>query len=189
VKGAIVLAHGAGSNADAAILVRVANAFTERGYLAARINLAFRQQRPSGPPRPSDYAADQASIRDALASARAQTAGPVIVGGHSYGGRQATMLAAAEPGVADSLFLLAYPLHPPGKADQLRTAHFPALRTPAFFIHGDRDTFATPEELRQALTLIPAATHLEPVEKTGHDLGKLKAGPVVERFLAWMESL
>ncbi len=78
---------------------------------------------------------------------RKMVGGPVILGGHSYGGRQSTMLAAEEPGLVEALLLLSYPLHPPGKPAQPRTAHFPALRTPALFVHGTKDPFGTIEEL------------------------------------------
>ncbi len=94
-----------------------------------------------------------------------------MLGGHSYGGRQATMLAAEEPEVADALLLLSYPLHPPEKPEQLRTAHFPQLQTPALFVHGTKDPFGTIEEMQAALKLIPAATQLMVAEKAGHALG------------------
>jgi predicted alpha/beta-hydrolase family hydrolase len=100
--------------------------------------------------------------------------GPVYLGGHSYGGRQATMLAAEDPTVADGLLLFSYPLHPPEKPAQLRTAHFPQLRTPAVFVHGTKDPFGTPAEIKSAITAIPAATRLMVVESAGHDLKKGK---------------
>jgi predicted alpha/beta-hydrolase family hydrolase len=91
------------------------------------------------------------------------------VGGHSYGGRQASILASEEPGLADALLLLSYPLHPPKKPASLRTSHFPTLRTSALVAHGTRDPFGTIEELSKALALIPAATRLVTIE-SGHDL-------------------
>jgi hypothetical protein len=80
------------------------------------------------------------------------------------------MVAAEHPGLADALLLLSYPLHPPRKPDQMRTAFFPDLRTPALFVHGTRDPFGSMEELRDAMALIPAPTDLLPVEGAGHDL-------------------
>jgi uncharacterized protein len=80
------------------------------------------------------------------------------------------MLAASEAGLVDALLLLSYPLHPPKRPLELRTAHFPALRTPALFVHGTRDGFATIEELTVALKLIPARTELLRVEDAGHEL-------------------
>jgi predicted alpha/beta-hydrolase family hydrolase len=81
------------------------------------------------------------------------------------------MLAAAGAGWAAGLLLLSYPLHPPGRPGEPRTQHFPALRSPALFVHGTRDPFGTIAELRAALSLIPAATSLVEIAGAGHDLG------------------
>ena len=94
----------------------------------------------------------------------------MIAGGHSYGGRQTAMLAAEHPGGADGLLLLSYPLHPPKKPEQMRTAYFPELRTPALFVHGTGDPFGSLEELREAIAAIPAPTDVLPVEGAAHDL-------------------
>ena len=80
------------------------------------------------------------------------------------------MLAASEPTLADALLLLSYPLHPPKRPSELRTSHFPSLRTPALFVLGTRDAFATIEELTAAMKLIPAHTQLLPIENAGHEL-------------------
>jgi predicted alpha/beta-hydrolase family hydrolase len=101
---------------------------------------------------------------------RPQTPGRIFLGGHSYGGRQASMLAAAEPGLVDRLLLLSYPLHPPQRPAELRTAHFPRLGTSAMFVHGARDGFATLDELNTALALIPARTELLSIPGAGHEL-------------------
>lgn len=81
------------------------------------------------------------------------------------------MLCAEEPEVAAGLLLLSYPLHPPRKPEQQRTQHLPDLRTPALFVHGTRDPFASIEELEQAIKMIPGKTQLFTVEGAGHDLG------------------
>jgi predicted alpha/beta-hydrolase family hydrolase len=95
----------------------------------------------------------------------------MFLGGHSYGGRQATMLCADEAGLVDDLLLLSYPLHPPGKPEQLRIQHLPRLQMPALFVHGTRDPFGSPEEMQAAVKLIPSKTSLMRVENAGHDLG------------------
>ena len=101
--------------------------------------------------------------------------GTVFLGGHSYGGRQASMLCAEETekesGKIPGLLLLSYPLHPPRKSAQLRTQHFFTLHTPPFFVQGTRDPFGSIEEIELALKLIPAKTKLLIVEGAGHDLG------------------
>ena len=170
---AILLAHGAGSNRDAKVLMEVEAQFTAHGVVVRRYDLPFRQLRPKGPPRPADAAGDRAGLRDELVKLRREHA-VVWVGGHSYGGRQASMLCAEEPGIADALLLLGYPLHPPMKRLELRTGHFPALRTRAAFVSGTRDPFGLPAELLAAVALIPGRTEVRFVEGAGHDLtGKL----------------
>ncbi len=181
----LVLTHGAGGNCTAPLLVMLAQAFCETGYWVLRCNLLFRQKKPFGPPSPAAAADDRAGLRDAVAAMRKIARGQVLLGGHSYGGRQSTILAAETHDVAEGLLLLSYPLHPPGKPGQLRTAHFPSLRTPALFVHGTKDPFGTTEELRAALTLIPAKTELIEVDGAGHDLKRAKfhlAGTVIERL-------
>ena len=101
---------------------------------------------------------------------RRQTSGHVFLGGHSYGGRQASILSAAEPGLVDRLLLLSYPLHPPQRPSELRTGHFPDLKTPTLFVHGTRDGFGSIDELVSALKLIPARTELLPITGSGHEL-------------------
>ncbi len=174
---AIVLAHGAGSDANAPLLVKLAREFAENGHLALRYDLPFRVARPKGPPFPAGAARDREGVAAAIAAVRRLAPGRVIAGGHSYGGRQTAMLAAERPGLADTLLLLSYPLHPPRQPQRPRSAFFPDLRTPALFVHGTADPFASIEELRAAMSLIPARTDLLPVEGAGHDL-KRAAGLV-----------
>jgi uncharacterized protein len=172
----LVLTHGAGGNCKAPLLVLIADAFCAAGFTVLRCDMAFRQHKPFGPPSPATSANDRASLRAAVATMRKMVSGTVILGGHSYGGRQSTMLAAEEPGLVEALLLLSYPLHPPGKPGQPRTAHFPALRTPALFVHGTKDPFGSIEELSEALKMIPAKTELIAVPGAGHDLNRAKFG-------------
>ena len=167
---ALILTHGAGANCESPLLIALANAFCEAGMTVLRCDLPFRQLRPHGPPPPGSASRDQQGLRNAVESLHAQVAGRIFLGGHSYGGRQATMLAASQPDLAAGLLLLSYPLHPPKRPQQLRTAHFPQLRTPAIFFHGSRDGFGTQEEMTEALKLIPAQTELVPVQSAGHEL-------------------
>ncbi len=167
---ALALTHGAGSNCEAPLLVELAQAFADAGITVLRFDLPFRQARPHGPPRPGDATRDRDGIRAAVQALRKIAVGRLFLGGHSYGGRQASMMAADDASSADALLLLSYPLHPPRRPEQLRTAHFPQLTTPAFFVHGERDPFATPAELDAALALIPARTSVLRIAGAGHDL-------------------
>jgi hypothetical protein len=166
----LVLTHSAGANCQAPLLVLLAEAFAGAGLAVLRCDLPFRQERPSGPPLRT-AARDQEGLRAAVDALR-RSVQPVRVflGGHSYGGRMASMLAATEPGVVDALLLLSYPLHPPRQPQQLRTKHFPQLETPALFVSGTRDGFGSIAELESAIALIPARTQLLEVKGAGHEL-------------------
>jgi uncharacterized protein len=181
----IVLTHGAGSNCDSPLLLALSTALADVGYTVLRYDLPFRQARSAGPPRPGDAAMDRTGILAAVQVLRDRIPGRVMAGGHSYGGRQTSIAAAENPNLVDGLLLLSYPLHPPRRPTELRTAHFPKLNTSCLFVHGTRDPFGSPDEMRSALTLIPAATELYLLEGAGHDLNK-PAGAVaaiVERVL------
>jgi predicted alpha/beta-hydrolase family hydrolase len=187
----LVLTHGAGSNCGAPLLVAMAETLAEAGMLVLRCDLPFRQARPHGPPF-GNGEQDRAGLRRAAGVVRevaARDGRPVrlLLGGHSYGGRQASMLVAEDAANADALLLLSYPLHPPDKPQQLRTAHFAKLRTPALFVHGARDPFGSLDEMRAALSLIPARTELVAIENAGHDLAHGRHDVAGRTLAAWAE--
>lgn len=166
----LVLTHGAGANCQTLLLKALAEAFCSAGVTVLRCDLPFRQARQHGPPPRGNAEKDQEGLRAAVAAMRRETSGRIFLGGHSYGGRQASMLAAATPGLVERLLLLSYPLHPPKRLDQMRTGHFPSLETPALFVSGERDGFGTKAEMEAALRLIPARTELLMVAGAGHEL-------------------
>jgi uncharacterized protein len=186
----LVLTHGAGSNAKAPLLIALAETFSSAGFTVLRCNLPYRQNRSWGPPGPGDAARDRAGLKNAIAALSKVVAPPlsrtllagqggesnfpersIYLAGHSYGGRQSSMLCAEEPDLVAGLLLLSYPLHPPRKPEQLRTGHLPNLRTPTIFVQGTRDPFGSIAEMEQTLKMIPAKTKLLPIESAGHDLG------------------
>jgi hypothetical protein len=182
----LVLTHGAGGNCKAPLLAAAADAFADAGLWVLRCDLPFRQRRPTGPPSPAAAAADRAGLKSAVEAMRELLTGAVFLGGQSYGGRQATMLAADEPELAAGLLLFSYPLHPPGRPDRLRTEHFPRLRVPAVFVQGTADPFGSITEVGTAIAQIPASTRLIPIEGAGHDLrrGRFDLAPVVAALVA-----
>jgi uncharacterized protein len=176
----LVLTHGAGSNCQSPLLVAMAEAFATAGFVVLRCDLPYRQDRPYGPPGPGDAKRDRAGLKNAMAAVTSFANRSVFLGGHSYGGRQASMLCAdlasekspeSPPEVPGGLLLLSYPLHPPRKPEQLRTQHFFHLHTPALFVTGTRDPFGSTTEIEQAIKLIPAKTRLLTIDGAGHDLG------------------
>jgi predicted alpha/beta-hydrolase family hydrolase len=167
----LVLAHGAGSNSNSPLLITVGEAFAGAGFTVLRCDLPFRQDRSYGPPPPSGAERDRDGLRNAVAALKKSGCDRMFLGGHSYGGRQATMLCAEKPDLVSGLLLMSYPLHPPRKPEQLRVQHLPQLRVPTLFVHGTRDPFGSIEEMEAALRMIPGKTELLTVDGAGHDLG------------------
>jgi uncharacterized protein len=185
-KAGLALTHGAGGNCNSPLVTKTAEAFCAAGIWVLRFDLPFRRRRPRGPPSRSSAAADRAGLRAALAELRDIAPGPLFLGGHSYGGRQASLLAAEEPEAAAGLLLLSYPLHPPGRPEQLRTEHFPRLRLRAVFVHGTGDPFGTSAELRAAIRAIPVPAQVIVINGAGHDLkrGDFDRTPLVTALTA-----
>jgi len=182
-RATLILAHGAGGNRDQAMLRLLGEELAARGVRTVRIDLPFRRNRPKGPPSPSGQAADRAAFAetarvlelDGAGSGPDQSRVPVLWGGHSYGGRMASMAVAEGPERPDGLLLLSYPLHPPGRPEKARTAHLPDITVPTVLVHGRRDPFASPEELAEAAALIPGPTTVVEVA-AAHDLAPAKSG-------------
>jgi uncharacterized protein len=178
-KGTVLLTHGAGGSRDSPMLIRLCDEWARQGYLAIRYNLPYRRRRPKGPPSNSAKA-DQEGIVEAIAWARELGHGPVIAGGHSYGGRMTSMVASwgersdggrSEGGGPDVLTLFSYPLHPPGKPERARTEHLPDITVPTVFTHGTSDPFGTIDEIRSAAGLLSGPTQIVEVTGARHDLG------------------
>lgn len=177
-SGVVVLTHGAGGSRESSLLIRICDEWARREWLAVRYNLPYRRRRPKGPPSGSG-ATDRAGVVEAVALARTLADGPIVAGGHSYGGRQTSMAVAEglapeglapEGFVVDVLTLFSYPVHPPGKPEKPRTQHLPNIGAPTVFTHGTSDPFGTIDEVRAAAALIPAPTEIVQITGAGHDL-------------------
>jgi predicted alpha/beta-hydrolase family hydrolase len=168
--GVVVLTHGAGGNRESPMLQRLCDEWARRGWLAVRYDLPYRRRRPKGPPSGS-AAADRAGIVEAITVCRGLAHGPVIAGGHSYGGRLTSMVVAEKEARVDVLTLFSYPVHPPGKPERARTQHLPNIAVPTVFTHGTSDPFGTLDEVRGAAALIPAPTQIVEIAGARHDLG------------------
>lgn len=169
-KGVVVLSHGAGGSRESPLLQQVCDEWARRGWLAVRYNLPYRRRRPKGPPSGS-AAADRAGIVEAIDFCRSLADGPLIAGGHSYGGRQTSMVVAESNASMDLLTLFSYPVHPPGKPERRRTEHLPDIAVPTVFTHGASDPFGTLAEVREAAAMISAPTEVVEVTGARHDLG------------------
>jgi uncharacterized protein len=171
-SGVVVLTHGAGGSRESQLLQQVCDEWARRSWLAVRYNLPYRRRRPTGPPSGS-AATDRAGVVEAITVCRGLADGPLIAGGHSYGGRQTSMVVAApeaSPINVDVLTLFSYPVHPPGKPERARTEHLPHITVPTVFTHGTSDPFGTPGEVRDAAALIAAPTEIVEITGARHDL-------------------
>jgi predicted alpha/beta-hydrolase family hydrolase len=167
--GVVVLTHGAGGSRESPLLQHVCDEWARRAWLAVRYNLPYRRRRPTGPPTGSG-SADRTGIVEAIEACRGLADGPLIAGGHSYGGRQTSMVVACDQAAVDLLMLFSYPLHPPGKPERPRTEHLPDIVVPTVFIHGASDPFGTLDEIRAAAALVSAPTHVVEIAGARHDL-------------------
>jgi uncharacterized protein len=148
----LVLAPGAGAGHDSAFMVSYARALSARRLTTVTFNFPYieRGRRVPDPARTleSCWTSVLAAVRG-----RAGAGTPLVAGGKSMGGRIASQVAAdvGVSGQLSGLVFLGYPLHPPGRPDQRRTAHWPRVQLPALFVQGSCDPFAAPDELRADL--------------------------------------
>jgi predicted alpha/beta-hydrolase family hydrolase len=167
----VLLAHGAGAGQESTFMVGFAQALADRGLHVATFNFPYIEQRRRVP---DSNATLEACYRAAIRAVRERAENAaVFIGGKSMGGRIASQVAAAPDRAAlglAGLVFLGYPLHPPGKPDQPRTRHWPAIEIPALFVQGSRDPFATPDELRAALAALSAPATVHIVEGGDHSL-------------------
>jgi predicted alpha/beta-hydrolase family hydrolase len=177
----LILAHGAGAPQSSAFMVAFAQGLARRGCHAVTFNFPYTEQGRRLPDRAPTL---EACFRDVITAIRARTdlaAAPLVIGGKSMGGRMASHLAAQ--GVADlaGLVVLGYPLHPPGRPEQLRAEHLARIRQPMLIVQGSRDAFGTPEELRPVLAPLAATATLQVVEGGDHSFKIPKRGPSTQQ--------
>ncbi len=170
---AVLLAHGAGADMHAAALTTVADALAAAKIPSLRFNFPYKAAGRRSPDRPPVL---EAAVRAAAAELATHTKLPVdrvVLGGRSMGGRIGSMVAAQDGALG--VVLLGYPLHPPGKADQLRVEHFPKLTMPVLFASGTRDAFGTPDELKRQAKKIRGRVSFHWIETGDHGFKPLKA--------------
>jgi predicted alpha/beta-hydrolase family hydrolase len=180
---ALLLAHGAGGTQMSPFMVDYAKRLAERGIDAATFNFLYSEQKRRLPDRNDKL---EACWRAVIAAARSGALGAEIaratlaIGGKSMGGRIASQVAAADAEGIAGLVLLGYPLHPPGRPEQLRTKHLPAIAVPMLIVQGERDTFGTPHELRPVLRALKAKAELFVVEAGDHSFKVPKSAGVAQ---------
>ncbi len=180
--GAMLLTPGAGSSASHSSLVALESALAP--LPVARVDFPYRREGRKAPDRAPKLIACVREEAALLAAATDVEPSRLVLGGRSMGGRMCS-LAVAEGLPAAGLVLISYPLHPPGKPENLRTAHFPMLDLPCLFVSGERDAFGTRDEFDEHVPEIPGHVTQVWVPKAGHDL-KGKDGLIVDAVQQWL---
>jgi hypothetical protein len=166
-----VCAHGAGGNMNDRGVLATSEAIRAHGIHVVRFNFLYTEKRSGRPdPMPRLEACTTAVVARVREELQPET---LIIGGRSMGGRAASMLAA-KGFDCSGLLLLAYPLHPAGRPDQLRDAHLPAIRVPVLCFNGTRDALCTPELMERALERVTAPWQMHWVETADHSFHVLK---------------
>ena len=177
----LILGHGAGADQRSAFMVSFAQALAAGGLDVVTFNFVYMERRRRVPdPNPRLEACYRAVI-EAIRHDPRLSGNKLAIGGKSMGGRIATQVAAAGVGALGGLVLLGYPLHPPGKPDQLRSKHLPDVTVPTLFVQGERDSFGTPEELRPILRALSAPVELHVVEGGDHSFKVPKRAGVAQK--------
>jgi predicted alpha/beta-hydrolase family hydrolase len=171
----LLLAHGAGAPMDSASMNATAKALAAANLRVARFEFGYMAARRTGTRRPPPKAETVIPEYVAAVDDLGPTAGPLLIGGKSMGGRVASMAADAlfDARRIAGLVCLGYPFHPPEKPTQLRTAHLKGLRTPTLIVQGTRDEFGIPPEI-ETYDLSPQIELLW-LEDGDHDLKPRKA--------------
>lgn len=191
----MLLTHGAGSDRDHSSLIAIETALVgatvvslgsvdRPGRAVHRMNFPYRDAGKKLPGRGADVLLDSICKR---ADEQFGEGSPVVLGGRSMGGRMCSMIAA-EPSRrlnVVGLVLICYPLHPPNKPERLRTDHFANIIVPCLFISGSRDAFGTPEELAEAIKLIPGDVTSHTIAGADHSLAKHNA-TISDMVVRWM---
>ena len=181
VDAALILGHGAGAGQRSTFMVDFARALSARGADVITFNFLYTEHHRKIPDRPATLEACYRAVIDAVRGEVASARRALFIGGKSMGGRISTQVAAADPQlILAGLVLLGYPLHPPGKPEQRRDKHLPAIARPMLFVQGSRDAFGTPAELTPIIGSLQPASALHVVQNGDHSLKLSRKDPAAQ---------
>lgn len=184
----VVLFPGAGSSSSHSSLVAMQEALAP--LPVARLDFPYRL---AGKPFPDKAPVLIASVKEhvrAFAASLGVSTSQIVIGGRSMGGRMCSMAVADEedPLVVAGLVLVSYPLHPPKKPEALRSEHLPRVNVPTLCVSGTKDSFGTPDELRDAFAVVPGDVTWSFIDNGRHELAKSDAD-VALQIAAWVTKL
>jgi predicted alpha/beta-hydrolase family hydrolase len=175
----LILGHGAGAGQTSGFMVSFATALSARGIETVTFNFPYMEQGRRLPDSKDKLEGCYRAVIETIAH-RMRGHGRLAIGGKSMGGRIASQVAAGDVPDVAGLVLLGYPLHPPGKADQLRVKHLPDIKAPMLFVQGARDTFGTPDELQPIIKKLKVPAELFEVAGGDHSFKVLKSAGVAQ---------
>ncbi len=174
----LILGHGAGASQSSGFMVKFATELASRGIDAVTFNFYYSEHGRGAPDKNDMLEGCYRAVIEATRKHPKLRRNRLAIGGKSMGGRIASQVAASGVGDLTGLVFLGYPLHPPGKPDQLRSKHLPDIKAPMLFVQGSRDVFGTPDELRPIIKKLPAEVKLYVVEGGDHSLKVPKSAGV-----------
>ena len=181
IDATLILGHGAGAGQRNAFMVEFAQALSARGIDIVTFNFLYTEQGRKIPDRAPALEACYRAVIEAIRAHVASARRALFVGGKSMGGRIATQVAAADPRLPlAGLVLLGYPLHPPGKPEQLRDKHLPAVGRPMLFVQGTRDAFGKPDELAPILGALQPPPVMHVVAQADHSFKLSRKNPAAQ---------
>jgi len=176
----LILAHGAGAGQASGFMVSFAAELAARGINSVTFNFSYAEHGRRVPDRNDRLEACYRAVIESVRSHDTTGRGKLAIGGKSMGGRIASQVAAQRGCDVDGLVFLGYPLHPPGRPEQLRTRHLPGITAPMLFIQGSRDAFGTPDELRPVIESLAGRADLYVVGSGDHSFKVLKKAGVTQ---------
>ena len=174
----VILGHGAGANQMHPFMRLFASGLAERGFDTMTFNFVYMEQGRGAPDPKAKLEACYGAVIEAAQKHKKLKGNRLAVGGKSMGGRIASQVAATPESAKHiaALVFLGYPLHPPGRPEQLRDAHLKDIRAPMLFVQGSRDAFGTADEIRAVIKRLSLAATLYPIEGGDHSLKVPKKG-------------
>lgn len=177
----LILAHGAGANQASEFMVYFASGLAQRGIDAVTFNFYYTEYGRRIPDPNDRLEACYRAVIQTIVESPKLSFNRLAIGGKSMGGRIASQIAAQETRDLLALIFLGYPLHPPGKPDQLRSKHLAHVKAPMLFVQGSRDAFGTPKELRPIINALTVRAELFVVDGGDHSFKVPTKAPVGQR--------
>ena len=192
---AVIVGHGAGNDCRGSLIVEISRTLAHSGYAALRFNFPYREEGRNAPDPQKALEETYLAAAAAASSHPDFPAGPLVLSGKSMGGRIASQVCLRIPD-SRALIFFGYPLHPPGRPENLRDAHLASVKLPMLFIQGTRDALCDLDLLKPILKRLPGA-ELVTIEGADHSYKLRKSDPrtgeqalaeVVHSAVSWLNA-